>query len=279
MNTTMNTTCYGSTARNNGHIFENKLVEKLNSDDSIRNEITNTINKKYKVNHNHNDMFVNVISQKKVKSIYNKKTTSKTDIMINFGQNFSYPVSVKMTDKGTQLQIVTIENFKKYMLYNDIDFPDNIHTSLQKFCGIIQPTQTELQSLNTNRNNRNKNKNRYWMNELSILEQNSVVDFLTKHRNKILTFILSDGMCVNDENKCELFILNEESYTNCGTIKPRLFHYDEFVNKFTGCVKITKQGGLQLNDMIGLQMKGSGKGSAYHSLQFKDRGYKNLFKD
>lgn len=61
-------------------------------------------------------------------------------------------------------------------------------------------------------------------------------------------------------------------------IKPVILTYGELIDKLnnSGSVKVTINGNIQLNDYIGIQMKGSGKGTHYHSLQFKDRGYKKF---
>ena len=57
---------------------------------------------------------------------------------------------------------------------------------------------------------------------------------------------------------------------------PSIYTLDDVINVYgKGDVKITKDGSLEISKYIGLQMKGSGKEKAsYHSLQFKDRGYK-----
>lgn len=78
---------------------------------------------------------------------------------------------------------------------------------------------------------------------------------------------------MEEEDKANLFIFNNVSYTNTGKIQPYIYNYSELKEKYKEDVKITKLGSLELNKYIGLQMKGSGKkgSSAYHSLQFKLR--------
>ena len=263
---------YGEIARKNGDKFENEIVASLNTQNlEIRKKILKFLN----INEDQNIFFEKVPS-KKVTSIYGtKKTTSKADIwaIIN---NKKYPISLKMTNEGTQLQITPVSNFLKYMEKNNVEVTPLLKRGFEKFCGLIEPDKELLSILNTKRNDKLKNKKRFWMHELEKDERSEIISFLKFNKEKILKFIFSDGMCLEDQFKPTLFIFNKVSFTNTQTLDPIFYTLDDVINVYgKGDVKITKDGSLEISKYIGLQMKGSGKEKAsYHSLQFKDRGYK-----
>ena len=81
-------------------------------------------------------------------------------------------------------------------------------------------------------------------------------------------------MCKSEDYKANIFILNNSYYTQTKVIDLRFFTFEELI-ELTGVgePKITDNHNLELSKHIGIQMKGSGKGSSYHSIQFKDRGF------
>lgn len=232
-------TSYGSIARNNGLQFE-KIVC---------------------------DLYPNlvVIPQQKVKSIYHKLTTSKADLWKI--EHEYIPISVKMSNQGTQLQIVSVDLFIYYCRYQSIEVSEMVETILKKFCGITKPN---VQSRSTER---------YWLDEMTTDEQLSIVSFFKINRNSMYEFIYSNGLCLEDIYKPKWFILNNSYYSKTKEIKPIMISYQNLILKLTGEVKITPNGNLQLCDQIGIQRKGSGRKSAQNYLQFKDRGTKNIFKN
>jgi hypothetical protein len=97
------------------------------------------------------DTKVELLSNKKVESIYNKKTTSKADIIIT-NNDIDYPISVKMSNKGTQLHVSPFENMKMYCKKNNIYMEPNVEKVFNRFLGITKPTEDELKRLNMTRN-------------------------------------------------------------------------------------------------------------------------------
>lgn len=266
---------YGETARKNGDKFEKDIVFILNDNSSeIRKNFLEFIINKNIIN-NTDNIFFEKVPGSKVKSIFGKKTTSKADIWMNI-ENKKYPISLKMTNEGTQLHISPINNFLKYMEKNDCIITDNLKKGLEKFCGLIQPDKELLSLLNNNRSFKTKNRKRFWMNELDSEERYEIISFLKTYKEQTLKYIFSEGMCLEDDYKPNLFIFNKVSYTNTQTLDPVFYTLKDITNIYgKGDVKITKDNSLEISKYIGLQMKGSGKEKAsYHSLQFKDRGLK-----
>ena len=251
----------GERSRFNGIKYENEVYQLIKNKDHT---FTDLYNKLYNE--------VHLIGNKKVQGITNKKTTSKSDIVIDN----KIGISVKMSNMGTQLQIVSLNNFIKYCEYNDVTINNDVIKVFKKFLGIIQPTISELNNFNTHRCDRNKNKKRYWLTELTTIEQLILLIFL-KHNVKILLrFCLVDGMCVETQYKPSYFLINTNRYTDTNKIDFCLLSTEELINKYKGNVEITKLGNIQLNNNIGLQRKGSGPINSANCLQFKDRGFKNI---
>jgi hypothetical protein len=159
-----------------------------------------------------------------------------------------------MSNKGTQLQVISLKMFILYLNYKNIDFDNNLKNSFKKFLGI--------------------NCNRCWINQLSEQEQHNIVSFLTEHVDIILELIFKNGLCLRKEDKSSIFIINNSYYSKTKIIDPYIFTYEEIINDIIKNISITKNGNLELCKQIGLQRKGSGKGDSKNYLQFKDRGFK-----
>lgn len=260
---------YGEIARSNGDKFEIEICEYYNKYENNK-KIVNIIREIYP-DISLDGKFIKCDS-KLVKSIHRKKTKRKTDIWYQTEEK-KIGFSVKMTNKGTQLQIISLSIFIIYLNSRGIKMNEKTKVGFEKFLGLIKPTKDELKIFNESRTKKNKNKQRYLMYELEQETQNRICMFLKTHYSIIIELILKTGLCMEEEDKANLFIFNNVSYTNTGKIQPYIYNYSELKEKYKEDVKITKLGSLELNKYIGLQMKGSGKkgSSAYHSLQFKLR--------
>jgi len=272
---------YGEIARINGLIFEQKIYEKIKNDEQFLKIIKSVNNMENEIIENEiieNEIIENhiLVSNKKVNGICNKLTISKADIILTTKSNKYIPISIKMTNKGTQFQITTLDNMIAYLEYNNIIFPAKIKLIFQKFLGIVKPTEGELIELDKNR--KVKNIQRYWLNEFSANDQEYFISFIKEIKELLLRFCICDGMCLDSKNKASIFILNNGSYTNTKIINPIVLNYKMLMEKIDiGDPKITKNGNLELNKYIGIQRKGSGKTEAQRQgLQFKDRGYKYI---
>ena len=115
-------TSYGEIARTNGIKYEEEIYKLL----------SNLINISKFIGPITPNTDIKLISNEKVKSIIkNKKTTSKSDILI-INDGIKYPISIKMSNEGTQLQIISLDNFKYYCKYNDLSFNNDIENVFKK---------------------------------------------------------------------------------------------------------------------------------------------------
>ena len=172
--------------------------------------------------------------------------------------------------------------FLEYCRLQNITYSNRLENIFCKFCGLEghQPSDVELIALNEKRNKQNTNKMRWFISELPDIEQEEILNFLSRNKMQLLSFIFQTGTCKNKENHADLFILNNCDYTVSKNMSLCVLTYDELITTMFGIgdVKITKNGSLQLSKLVGLQMKGSGpkNSNSYHCLQFKDRGYKSF---
>ncbi len=233
---------YGSEARLNGLNFEKYIVDYYNISE----------NKKIFV-----DKVKNKYPDIDILGEFYLASTKKADIYYKTF-NYNIGISVKMSNKGTQLQIVSLDNFKKYLEFYDIKLSQIQEDIFKKFLGILKPSKEELKTLNIKRTKQNKNSYRYWLTEIDNAD--SIIDFLRINYSLIIKFILCDGLCKNKDDKADFFIFNQSYYTKTKIIDPVIYSYDEILKKLTGTPNITKNGNLELCRTIGLQRKGSGKG-------------------
>jgi len=255
---------YGEVARSNGLKFEEKICSYYNKPENF-----SSIFKKMKEIYPNIDCEGKFIKcdAKKVVSKHSKKTTRKTDIWY-ITPKVKVPFSVKMSNKGSQLQIISLNIFLLFLESVGVKMNEKTKSYFEKFLGLQTPSIGELQKFNKKRTKRNKNKQRYLMNELEKEGKDRIVNFLKTHYDKIIELIFFSGLCVDDDDKAEMFIFNNSYYTKTKEIKPFLFNSQEIKKKYKENVKITNLGSLELNKKIGLQMKGSSKGASYHYLQF-----------
>lgn len=272
---------YGEVARKNGEIFEEKTALLINNSEDEKAKLILKLKNdsrllKYSFNYLMRNSRIEVINRSKVNGIIGRKTTSKADIWFII-DDIKIGISLKMSESGTQLQVIPLLNFIGYMEYNNVNISECVITGLKKFCGIIKPNNEELVKLNESRSERNKNKSRYWMNELFKNEQDEILSFLNNNKDLILRLILKEGLCSEPEYMADYFILNKSDFTKTGKISLEYLSYDDMLKYFTeGDCIITNNNSLEISKHIGLQRKGSGSGASKNSLQFKDRGYKNI---
>jgi hypothetical protein len=174
----------------------------------LQEEIVLNMKKKFMtVIINLDNVKMELLSNKKVNCITGKKTTSKSDIIL-YNNNIPIPISIKMSNKGTQLQIISLNKFLQYLTYKNISCNIDVVNVWKKYLGIVVPNDDELKHLNINRTNKCKNKKRYWLNELSIMEQLTIELFIYINQYALLEFCLKNGMCLEQSNQAELFLLS-----------------------------------------------------------------------
>ena len=264
----------GKIAQENGNKFEDIIVNYYNNENN-KKQIFDKLNILYP-DIPTNGYFLKCFKNK-VKSIHSKLTTRKSDmwyIYKNDNIENKIGISIKMSNNGTQLQIISLDIFEKYLEYNNIKLCSELKNIFKKFLGIIKPNREEQNILNKNRTEIYKDKQRWLMNEFSNDYQNKIINFLKINYFILLKLVLSDGLCINKEDKAEIFVLNDENFTKNNKINPYVLTFDDFIKTFKhNNPNITKNGSLELNNLIGLQRKGSGKENSACCLQFKDRGF------
>ena len=264
---------YGEIARRNGIEYELKVHKIINDAILILQKVS-----KY-IPINLDKARLELISNKQVDSIITGKTTPSKSDLILYNNDIPHGISVKMTNTGTQYHSGPFDNFYRYLSYKNISCNDDVIKVWKKFLGITVPTDGELKQLNINRIDKYKNKKRYWLNELSIMEKLTIELFIYINQYALLEFCLRNGMCLEQPNQAEFFLLNTESYTETKNINFVILNFDDLLQKINvGKPMITKGGSLQLNKYVGIQRKGSGGLSQKNNIQFKDRGFNNLFK-
>lgn len=250
---------YGEIARSNGLNFEDIIVDYYNNNNENKLLLLNKIKEQFGYDiETIRDGKLYKYDQNKVESINSKKTTRKADIYYKYN-DIHIGISVKMSNKGTQLQIISLEIFKLFLKYHNIILEDDIENSLKSFLGI------DIEK-------------RLWLHQLSKIQQEKIISFLSLHKSLILQLIYCDGLCKHQNDKASLFIFNNSYYTKTKEINPVILSYKDILDKLIGDVSITKNGNLQLCNQIGLQRKGSGKSSNASCYNLKIADLKMILK-
>lgn len=174
---------HGEIARRNGIKYELK-VHKIINDAFL---ILQKVNKYIPINLD--NCRLELISNKQVDSIITgKKTPNKSDYIVY--NNIPIPIAIKMSNKGTQYHVGSLDSFLKYLSYKNISCNNDVIKVWKKFLGITSPNDDELDQLNINRINKCKNKKRYWINELSIMGQLTIELFISINQYALLEFCL-----------------------------------------------------------------------------------------
>ena len=164
------TTNYGNIARSNGLLFEELIVNYYNNE---KQKIVPYIKNLY--NDDENIILMGSLvrcPQNKVDSIHSVKTTRKSDIWYIYLDKY-ISFSVKMSNKGTQLQIISIEILSKYFRYYNIIIDTNIICIFKKFLGIDQ--------------------DRCWMTDMTTDDQLYITNFLNLHKELLYKLIFVMG--------------------------------------------------------------------------------------
>lgn len=250
-------TTYGEVARTNGLLFEQVIIDYYNNNNTEKLKLLNKISEQFNIDiETIKNGELCRFQQNKVESIYGKKTTRKADIYYKSnGRQFG--ISVKMSNQGTQLQIISLENLKIYLRHHAIVVQNDIETLLKRFLGI--------------------GCDRLWLTDFSTEDQSKIISFFKSTKSLLLKLIYSDGLCKKEEDKASIFIFNNSYFTGTKEVVPFVLSYNDILSRSEGDTLMTKLGNIQLCKKIGVQRKGSGKSSSATCLQFKDWGYKNSF--
>jgi len=105
---------YGEIARSNGLLFEQIITDYYNNNENHMSLLIS------KISNYLPDVSIEILKtgrlikcgSDKVESIYDKKTTRKSDIYFNYKNgslDTNIGISVKMSNKGTQLQVISLK--------------------------------------------------------------------------------------------------------------------------------------------------------------------------
>jgi hypothetical protein len=224
--------------------------------------------------HNYEDRFIftygGIKPEGKVASIHGKKTTPKVDVILDFEK-----FSLKNSTGSTQIQICSFENFNT--LFN---VPGDVEIGLRKFLGAFK----ELYSKTNYKNNPEffeefcrerfstgglcpkDELRRSRLKTDNIKEIDKVIEWIDENKQEIIKFIFSTGFA--SEEKYHSNKLVYVRVKNC-LDQIDIIDISKIIEKSADWpISIANKKTVIKIGPITLQMKGSGTGSAYHSLQF-----------
>ncbi len=273
----------GAKARQDGENVKNQLTNILScQDDNISiysNILLNHLNIKTK----------DVISIHTKSHADGKIRCSKSDLKATItiqkdNRTIKIPkqISLKSTFSSTQLSVHSVNSFVENLKNKSILMPNNVRRFLDYFTNTetIKKYEENPKTIYSKSNSRK----RFSLNEIndfnSLLYTETVL-FFEQYAKEILEFLISQGSETNKENFAQLLSFCNKDLKNLIFIdisKLIQIAIQKSKKNHTFCLpgKEQKEAGittLRLYDrLVSLQMKGSGKGSAYHNLQFKISG-------
>lgn len=263
--------------------------------ENVKNSLA--VNLSYKgnvldINH-HVEVFLKTlqISQNSVSFINSKAHSdgkircAKSDIKasIHFKSNsvIQHQISVKSTFASTHLSVHSVETFIDYLSHLGITASDEVIEFLTHLTNSESHYLSKPQFIFSE----SKRRKRFtWeeINHFNPLLWIKTKEFFSTHALVIMNFLISIGGETNPSNFATLLAFCNKKVDNLMFVDiQKLITYliqESMVNdSFCVLSKPTKNGITTIslfNGFIVLQMKGSGKGAAYHSLQFKINGTK-----
>ena len=226
-------------------------------------------------------------TNEKVKSLCRKLTTRKADIKIN--NTIISVKNPKASSTSTQVQVCPYSTFKCYFP----NIPSSVEYSLRSFVGDFTDNRKgkenkdhffmlcEIVGIKDPQNTLSSEElRRVRVDSFSLGKDNcdTVVEWLHKNREEIYRFIFQDGVMHSSlERPTKLWWSHKKndlaniSKFDMSDILERARNIKKTEVRFRdegGKGKLQKGGTVIQVGAITLQMKGSGKGSAYHNLQF-----------
>lgn len=264
----------GEDGRSAGYGYEDIILNAINC--NINGEIAQEIISVIAENENLDLSLFDICAEKMPSKVLdrfdeNKKTSPKADIRINFRNNdnsYSFGISIKSSNSNIQVQITNVNNFERACVNEDIEFSETLYIALSKFCGFGDYKPTGLQSLSLMQGNRD----RWLIPELEEDEQSAIKDFFTDNQEFVTRLVLEEGTAL-EEYFADYYLVNNNEFSKTGEVDFCIKHISEVIedSKDKGSYKVTKSGSFHIGSVT-VQMKGSGKGEAYHGLQFNKRG-------
>jgi hypothetical protein len=264
----------GETGRSAGYGFEDLILNEINCNlnGKIAQQIVTTIAKDKKINLNNFNICAEKMPSKVIDRFDNsKKTSPKADIRINFknqNEHFRFGISIKSSNISIQVQITNIDNFKIACENKNLEFSDLLYISLSKFCGFgeYKPTKEEQKTL------KQGDRNRWLIQELEENEQKEIELFFNQNQEEITKLVLKEGTAL-EEFFADYYLVNNSKFSATGKVDFCIKNIDEVIQNSIqkSCYKVTDKGSFHIGSVT-VQMKGSGKGEAYHGFQFNKSG-------
>ncbi len=266
----------GEIGRSAGYRYEDIIVNEINNNPYgiIAHNIIHTIlnNELYLYLQGNFNVYAEKVPSRVVDRFdFEKKTSPKADIRINFKNqtaHYRFGISIKSSSANIQVQITNVDNFKRACELKGLNLSENIYIGLSKFCGFGQYKLNEEEQENLIQGDRN----RWLISELSKNEQMEIEEFFNTNQKEITEIVLKEGTAL-EEYFADYYLVNNSEYSKTGQIdfciKPMSEVIDKSIEK--GGYKTTPKGSFHIGS-ITVQMKGSGKGEAYHGLQFNKSG-------
>ncbi|EJF06143.1 Restriction endonuclease, type II, HinP1I [Thiovulum sp. ES] len=202
---------------------------------------------------------------------FGKKTSPKADIRVNFkndSTHYRFGISIKSSSANIQVQITNVDNFRIACEFKGLDFSDLLYIGLSKFCGFgeYKPTEEQKEKLLQG------NRDRWLINELEEIEQREIEKFFNKNQKSISELVLKEGTAL-EEFFADYYLVNRNEYSKTGDVDFCIEPISEVIDNSIAKngYKTTPKGSFHIGS-ITVQMKGSGKGEAYHGLQFNKKG-------
>lgn len=271
----------GREAQQDGENVKNNLAIKLSYKGNILD-----------INH-HVEVFLQTlqISQDSVSFINSKahsdgkircaKSDIKVSINLKSNSIIQHQISVKSTFAPTQLAVHSVGTFIDYLLHLGI----TASTEVIEFLTHLTNSESHYSSKPQFIFSESKRRKRFTWEEINAFNPLLWIktqEFFSTHALTILNFLISIGGETNPSNFVTILAFCNKKVDNLMFIDiQKLITYliQESIINDSFCVlsKPTKNGITTIslfNGFIVLQMKGSGKGAGYHSLQFKINGTK-----
>jgi DNA (cytosine-5)-methyltransferase 1 len=239
---------YGSSSKKNGHLYEEISASNIRL--ALRTGVLDFLMD--------GEITITVVDKKKVESFEDKKTTSKSDLIIDiYGKRLG--VSVKCTNGKNQLHLTSIGMFSKFMSYIQKPLSQLCHTAMEKYLGVIEPTKEELKTFNDSRHKRNIGQKRYLAHELKPEEQKAILDYLKEYQFEILDMACRTGFCKDAVHYAECMLVSAGKFNETGETDSHLIKISEYINSLRiGDPYFTETGNIMLSNNVSFQRKGSG---------------------
>ncbi len=210
------------------------------------------------------------------------KSDLRVSILNSLDLASPHQISLKSTFSKTQVAVHSVNSFEihlKNLKNKKIILPNDVKYFLTYFSNSkVLPNGPKAE------HDESKRRERFSVDEINNFNKNlleEAVKFFKGNAKQILFFLISQGSEVNQSNFANLLAfcdkkLNNLIFVDIGKLIGVAVKNSEKNNYFCVPNKPRKNAGITTislyDGLITLQMKGSGKGAAYHNLQFNISG-------